>query len=555
LEKVFSNSTKVEMLLRETGFKALIVLCIVMSVVIYMASPNNIFVAIAFQIFWILLSIAALYKPIYSSLCAKVWVLFSVPMAIILILLNGIVPATLISLATIFPVMLTKGYWRIASVSLIASSTLLVPFSHVDYELAIWLRLSVTNVFVAVMVFLLAWFLEKALVDSLDKSDALKQALESERKAGEAQSVFLATMSHEIRTPMNGIIGLVDIVLSSDITEGQRPKLERVKRAGATLNNILNDILDHSKLTADKLVIEHVPISITQVISETEALFQTSALDKNIQLTTSIDEYLANAFMGDPTRIMQVLNNLVSNAIKFTANNGTVSLSLKVTDNSPTTQVLEFCVADSGIGISDESLSEIFAPFVQANRSITREYGGTGLGLHISKSLAYKLGGDIRVESKVDNGSQFYFCLSLEKTQQAALNIQDDTLMKSSRFVGRVLVVEDNEINRLVASEILTFYGLAVELVSNGMEAIEVTKNSHFDIIFMDLQMPNVDGFKATKAIRLRDKTTPIIAFSASVLKEDVEKTKLVGMNYHMAKPINRRELIMVLQKFVKPKI
>jgi CheY-like chemotaxis protein len=165
------------------------------------------------------------------------------------------------------------------------------------------------------------------------------------------------------------------------------------------------------------------------------------------------------------------------------------------------------------------------------------------------------LGGDIRVESKVDNGSQFYFCLSLEKTQQAALNIQDDTLMKSSRFVGRVLVVEDNEINRLVASEILTFYGLAVELVSNGMEAIEVTKNSHFDIIFMDLQMPNVDGFKATKAIRLRDKTTPIIAFSASVLKEDVEKTKLVGMNYHMAKPINRRELIMVLQKFVKPKI
>jgi signal transduction histidine kinase len=555
LEKVFSNSTKVEMLLRETGFKVLIVLCIVMSVVIYMASPNNIFVAIAFPIFWILLSIAALYKPIYSSLCAKVWVLFSVPMAIILILLNGIVPATLISLATIFPVMLTKGYWRIASVSLIASSTLLVPFSHVDYELAIWLRLSVTNVFVAVMVFLLAWFLEKALVDSLDKSDELKWALESERKAGEAQSVFLATMSHEIRTPMNGIIGLVDIVLSSDITEGQRPKLERVKRAGATLNNILNDILDHSKLTAGKLVIEHVPISITQVITETELLFQTSALDKNIQFTTYIDEYVENAFMGDPTRIMQVLNNLVSNAIKFTANNGTVSLSLKVTDNSPTTQVLEFCVADSGIGISDESLSEIFSPFVQANRSTTREYGGTGLGLQISKSLAYKLGGDIWVESKVDNGSQFYFCLTLEKTQQSPLNIHNDTLIKSSRFVGRVLVAEDNEINRLVASEILISYGLAVELVNNGMEAIEVTKSSHFDMIFMDLHMPNVDGFEATKAIRLRDKTTPIIALSASVLKEDVEKSKLVGMNYHMAKPINRRELIQVLQKFVKSKI
>jgi signal transduction histidine kinase/CheY-like chemotaxis protein len=554
LEKAFSNSTKVEMLLRETGFKALIVLSMVMSVVVYVTSPNNILIAIAFPVFWILLSIAALYKPMYSSLCAKLWVLFSVPMAIMLVLLNGLVPATLISLATIFPIMLTKGYWRIASASLIASSTLLVPFSGVDYELAIWLRLSVTNVFIAVMVFLLAWFLEKALVDSLDKSDALKQALESERKAGEAQSVFLATMSHEIRTPMNGIIGLVDIVLSSDITEAQRPKLERVKRAGSTLNNILNDILDHSKLAAGKLMIEHVPISITQVINETESLFHTSALDKNIQFTTCIDEYVENAFMGDPTRIMQVLNNLVSNAIKFTANNGTVSLSLKVTDNSPTTQVLEFCVADSGIGISDESLNEIFSPFVQANRSTTREYGGTGLGLQIAKSLAYKLGGDIWVESKVDNGSQFYFRLTLEKTQQSPLNIQNHTLIKSSQFVGRGLVVEDNEINRLVASEILTSYGLAVELVNNGMEAIEVTKSSNFDIIFMDLHMPNVDGFEATKAIRLRDKITPIIALSASVLKEDVEKAKLVGMNYHLAKPINRRELIKILQKFVKSK-
>jgi signal transduction histidine kinase/CheY-like chemotaxis protein len=552
LEKAFSNSTKVEMLLRETGFKALIVLSMVMSVVVYVTSPNNILIAIAFPVFWILLSIAALYKPMYSSLCAKLWVLFSVPMAIMLVLLNGLVPATLISLATIFPIMLTKGYWRIASASLIASSTLLVPFSGVDYELAIWLRLSVTNVFIAVMVFLLAWFLEKALVDSLDKSDALKQALESERKAGEAQSVFLATMSHEIRTPMNGIIGLVDIVLSSDITEAQRPKLERVKRAGATLNNILNDILDHSKLAAGKLVIEHVPISITQVINETESLFHTSALDKNIQFTTCIDEYVENAFMGDPTRIMQVLNNLVSNAIKFTANNGTVSLSLKVTDNSPTTQVLEFCVADSGIGISDESLSEIFAPFIQANKSTTREYGGTGLGLQISKSLAYKLGGDLWVESKVGHGSKFYFGLALEKTQQSPLNMDNDVLIDSLRFKGSVLVVEDNEINQLVASEILTFYGLDVELVKDGMEAIEITKNSHFDMIFMDLQMPNVDGFEATKIIRLRDKVTPIIALSASVLKEDVEKSKTMGMNCHLAKPIDRRELIKILQQFVK---
>nr|WP_297349509.1 ATP-binding protein [uncultured Glaciecola sp.] len=527
-------------------------LSIVMSVVIYITSPSHISVAIAFPVVWISLSIAALYKPIYSSLCAKIWVLLSVPMAIMLVLLNGLVPATLVSLATIFPIMLTKGYWRIVSASLIASSTLLVPFSGLDYELAIWLRLSVTNVFIAIMVFLLAWFLEKALVESLDKSDALEQSLARERRASDAQSVFLATMSHEIRTPMNGIIGLVDIVLSSNITEAQRPKLERVKRAGAALNNILNDILDHSKLRADKLVIEHVPISISQVINETELLFQTSALDKNIQLTTNIDESVEYALMGDSTRIMQVLNNLVSNAIKFTANNGAVSVSLKVTENSQTTQVLEFCVADSGIGISDKSLSEIFAPFVQANKSTTREYGGTGLGLQISKSLAYKLGGDIWVESKVDCGSQFYFRLTLEKTQQLPLNIYNDTLIESPQFKGRVLIVEDNEINRLVASEILTSYGLDVELANNGMEAIEVTKNAHFDMILMDLQMPNIDGFEATKVIRFRDEATPIIALSASVLKEDVEKSRIMGMNFHLAKPIDRRELIKVLQKFLK---
>jgi signal transduction histidine kinase/CheY-like chemotaxis protein len=435
---------------------------------------------------------------------------------------------------------------------IIASSTLLVPFSGLDYELAIWLRLSVTNIFIAIMVFLLAWFLEKTLVESLDKSDALEQSLPRERKASDAQSVFLATMSHEIRTPMNGIIGLVDIVLSSNITEAQRPKLERVKCAGVTLNNILNDILDHSKLRADKLVIEHVPISISQVINETELLFQTSALDKNNQFTVNIDESVEHALMGDSTRIMQVLNNLVSNAIKFTASNGAVSLSLEVTENNPTTQALEFCIADSGIGISNERLSEIFAPFVQANKSTTREYGGTGLGLQISKSLAYKLGGDIWVESKVGNGSQFYFRLPLEKTQQLPLNMHNDTLIQSPQFKGRVLVVEDNEINRLVASEILSSYGLDVELANDGMEAIDVTKNAHFDMILMDLQMPSIDGFEATKVIRLRDEATPIIALSTSVLKEDVEKSRVMGMNCHLAKPIDRRELIKVLQKFLK---
>jgi len=552
LEPEVTNTNKVESLLRETGFKVLIVFCILISLVIIAAAPQNPFFAWAFPISWFLLSIIGLYEKSYGSVCAKVWAIITVPSTLVLVLLNGIFPATLVSLVTIFPVMLTKGYWRTVSIFVIASSTLLVPLSPIDYDPGIWLRLSVTNVFIGVTVFLLASFLEKALVDSLDKSDALVQALKGERKANHAQSVFLATMSHEIRTPMNGIIGLADIILASTITEEQRPKLERIKRAGANLNRILNDILDHTKLAAGKLVIESVPISLGEIINETTLFFQTSASNKDIQLIATVDKSVEIALMGDPTRITQILNNLVSNAIKFTPKNGLINISLKVKENSATAQTVEFCVADTGIGISEQSLKDIFSPFVQASRTTTREYGGTGLGLQISKSLLDNLGGEIWVESKEKTGSKFYFRLRLDKTGQSPINTHIEPQSATPQFTGKVLVVEDNEINQIVVCEILISYGLIVELADDGMQAIEVTKHASFDIIFMDLQMPNVDGFEAAKRIRLRDKVTPIIALSASVMKDDVEQATRVGMNAHIGKPIDRKELIQVLQRFIK---
>lgn len=553
MQPAFTNTSKVEALLRETGFKVLIIFSVLIALVIIAAAPQNPIFAWAFPISWFLLSIIGLSKKSDASLCAKVWVILTVPSALILVLLNGIFPATLVSLVTIFPVMLTKGYWRAISIFVIASSTLLVPFSPIDYDTGIWLRLSVTNMFIGITVFLLASFLERALVDSLDKSDALNEALEGERKANHAQSVFLATMSHEIRTPMNGIIGLADIILSSTITtEEQRPKLERIKRAGSTLNTILNDILDHTKLAAGKLVIESVPISLREIINETTLFFQTLATNKDIKLAAKVDKSVDFSLMGDPTRITQILNNLVSNAIKFTPKNGLVNISLKVIEDSAAAQTLEFCVADTGIGISDESLKDIFSPFVQANRSTTREYGGTGLGLQISKSLLDNLGGEIWLESKENIGSQFYFRLCLEKSEQSPINMYNDEQREMPQFTGKVLVVEDNEINQIVAYEILTSFGLDVALANDGKHGIEVTKESCFDIIFMDLQMPNVDGFEATKAIRLRDKVTPIIALSASVLQEDVAHARRVGMNAHIGKPIDRKELITVLQRFIK---
>jgi signal transduction histidine kinase len=547
-----SNSRRIQDLLRETGFKTLVLFTIIIFVVIALAAPHDVLIPWSLSILAFSLSIIGLYRPNLSVLCANILLVCVGPLVLTLVLTNGLVPATLLSIFSVFVVMLGHGYWRIVPVLLISSATLLVPFSGLDYETAIWVRLSVANLFVSAIAFFLASFLERALVDSLDTADALKEALESERKANEVESIFLASMSHEIRTPLNGINGLVGIVLSSNITEVARPKLERIRRAGAALDTILGDILDHSKLKAGKLVFEYVPICVAQVISETQTLYQTAALDKDIQLITRVDEAVDRSLMGDSTRMMQVLNNLVSNAIKFTANNGLVSISLKVTDSSVTTQVLEFCVSDTGIGIPAESLNLIFSPFVQANKSTAREYGGTGLGLQISKSLVVNMDGEIWVESEEGRGSQFYFRLTFEKTQQPPLNLNNDTQIELPQFNGKVLLVEDNEINQIVAREILKSYGLDIELAIDGIQAIELTKHSHFDLIFMDLQMPNVDGFEATKAIRLSGCATPIVALSASALKEDVEEAYRVGMNGHIAKPIHRREMIKILRRFLK---
>ncbi|MFT6048082.1 MAG: signal transduction histidine kinase [Arenicella sp.] len=552
MKKEISNSRRIEGLLRETGFKTLILFTIIIFVIIALAAPHSTLIPWFLSIVAFSLSVIGLYRPSWGAVCANFLLVCVGPLIVALVLTNGLVPATLFPISSIFVVMLGHGYWRIVPVLLNASATLLVPFSGIDYEPAIWVRLSVANFFVAAGAFFLASFLERALVESLDKADALKEALESERKANEVQSIFLASMSHEIRTPLNGIIGLVGIVLSSNITEVARPRLERVRRAGNALDTILSDILDHSKLKAGKLVFEYVPICIAQVISETKSLYQTAALDKDIQLITRVDESVDRSLMGDSTRMMQVLNNLVSNAIKFTENNGSVRISLKVTDSSETTQVLEFCVSDTGIGIPAESLNLIFSPFVQANKSTAREYGGTGLGLQISKSLVANMGGEMWVESEEGSGSQFYFRLALEKTQQPPLNLHHDSQIESPQFNGKVLLVEDNEINQIVAKEILKSYGLDIELAIDGMQAIELTKHSHFDLIFMDLQMPNVDGFEATKAIRLSGSATPIVALSASALKEDVEEAYRVGMNGHIAKPIHRREVIKVLRRFLK---
>ena len=549
-----NNSSKVENKLRRTGFKVLIAFSLLISAIIIIAKPNNAYIAWTITISWFFLAIIALYVPRYSESCAKAWVLISVPIIPFLILTNGIVPATLISLATIFPVILVKGLWRLVAIIIIASSTLLVPFSDVPYDTGIWLRLSIANAIVAAMVLILVTYLEQALIESLDKSDDLKKALLGEREAGEAQSKFLANMSHEIRTPMNGILGLLDIVLSSELTEQQRLHLQRLKYSGEVLHRILNDILDFSKLTAGKLIIESMPINIRDIVSANISLFQAHADKKALKLTHDIDEKVENSLIGDPTRITQVITNLVDNAVKFTDSGG-VNISVKVMEQSDEEQSLEFCISDSGIGISNESIVSIFSAFTQADDSTARRFGGTGLGLQIAKNLVENMGGKMWVESTENSGSKFFFRLDLKMSSELPIKNNKLVEQRKPQFKGKVLVAEDNYINQVVAQETLLSFGLAVDLADNGQQCIDAVNNQDYDLIFMDLHMPEVDGFKACSIIRETNKNIPIVALTAAVLKDEVQKALDVGMNSHLAKPIDQSELTKVLGRYLDERV
>jgi signal transduction histidine kinase/CheY-like chemotaxis protein len=544
-----NNSSKVEQQLRTTGFKVMLGFAFIISAIIVMTEPNNPLIAWVITFTWFILAAIALIRPKYNHWCAKSWVLISVPLALILILSNGIIPATLISLATIFSVMLVKHYWRLFAVIISASSTLLVPFADLPYEKAIWLRLSISNAIVAIMVLALVSYLEKALVASLDKSDEMKKALIREREANQTQSKFLATMSHEIRTPMNGILGLLDVMLSTDMSEKQRSHLEKIKYSGDVLHRVLNDILDFSKLTAGKLIIENVPINIHQLIVDASAVFQSEAQFKGIDLVFRVDDNVKPSLIGDPTRITQVMNNLVNNAIKFT-DTGKVNIDLAITHQTDTMQTLEFCVSDTGIGIPNNSKERIFSAFTQADDSTVRKFGGTGLGLKIAKNLVEQMGGQIWVDSVEQEGSQFFFTLSLRVSAEHPINKK---VAKHARtqFTGNVLVAEDNDINQVVAQQILLSYGLQVDLVNDGQQCIDALANGHYDLVFMDLHMPNVDGFEACSIIRRTNPDIPIVALTAAVLKDEVQKALDVGMNSHLAKPIDHVQLKYVLKRYL----
>ena len=395
---------------------------------------------------------------------------------------------------------------------------------------------------------------------------ALEISRTSEQRANRAKSDFLAMMSHEIRTPMYSIVGLGNVLLE-ELADTCRDDMQTIVTSGNYLLSIINDILDFSKIEAGEVRLENADLDLEEVINDVLRLATFGARDKSIELTSFLDPNAQLRVRGDPGRLRQIVTNYVGNAVKFT-NQGHIEVRVRLDEDRGRSQKIRVEVQDSGIGIPNDKLETLFEAFTQADMSISRKYGGTGLGLTINKRLATLMGGEVGVESEPGQGSTFWFTAVLDKQVTAepvdghglegpkAKSLQRSPTPTDLTTGLRVLVAEDNPINRKVSSRMLTKLGCDFDTVNDGQEAVEAAGRAHYDLVLMDMQMPNMDGLEATAEIRARETPgahLPIVALTANAMPEDRQRCLDRGMDDFLSKPFGLDQLRAILERFSGP--